>query len=198
MKIHSKRDRSEERAIAAARTTLTLTKAALVMVGDVMEGLWKGFHPHPYYHTFCEHRKRSFGSTLNRLERNGYLEIILKDGVKEYYLTQKGVARRNIALREVFLKSARSEPWDGKWRVLMFDIPEQIRKRRDFLRAELYAYGFVQLQKSVWVTPYKIADEFSKVIQNSGTEKYVNLALVETWYNDESLRKKFRFIDKNW
>ena len=182
----------DERVIAVARTALTLSKVALVMVGDIMEGIVKGFHPHPYYHTFCEHRTRSFGSTLSRLQRKGYVETVLRNGVREYYLTQKGILRRNGALHEIFLRSARSEPWDGKWRVIMFDVPERFRKRRDFLRVELNIYGFMQLQKSVWVTPYKVADDFTEVIENLGMEKYINFAVVETWYNDSDLRKMFQ------
>lgn len=44
--------------------------------------------------------------------------------------------------------------WDGKWRMVMFDINEKNRGRRDQLRTMLQSFGFRQLQKSVWVYPY--------------------------------------------
>jgi phenylacetic acid degradation operon negative regulatory protein len=42
-------------------------------------------------------------------------------------------------------------PEDGKLRVFIFDIPEQRKDVREWVRASLVAAGFVMLQKSVWV-----------------------------------------------
>ena len=49
--------------------------------------------------------------------------------------------------------------WDGKWRIIIFDIKEKQRKRRDELRLLLEGAGFIKLQQSVWVHPYP-CDEF--------------------------------------
>ncbi len=180
-----------EPVMAVAKTALSLSKVALIIVGDMAEGMFKSFHPHPYYHAFCEHRRRSFKSTINRLEREGYIKEVMRNGVRGLYVTHKGKIRRDAALRDMFLKVGQREKWDGKWRIIIFDVPEKYRKRRDFLRTELCAYGFMQLQKSVWVTPYKIADNFTDVIESMGVRKYVNFAVADTWYNERELLKKF-------
>jgi DNA-binding transcriptional regulator PaaX len=59
-----------------------------------------------------------------------------------------------------------SEPafWDGKWRVLMFDINERRRRVRDQLRRLLEGIGFLRIQDSVWVYPYP-CDEFVSLVR---------------------------------
>jgi DNA-binding transcriptional regulator PaaX len=54
--------------------------------------------------------------------------------------------------------------WDGKWRILMFDIPERKRKMREMLRVMLARTGFLRLQDSVWIYPYS-CDEFLGLVR---------------------------------
>jgi len=44
--------------------------------------------------------------------------------------------------------------WDGRWRLIVFDIPEKKRVLRDKIRNILVAVGFIRLQDSVWIYPY--------------------------------------------
>ncbi|PIP58202.1 MAG: hypothetical protein COX02_01565 [Candidatus Vogelbacteria bacterium CG22_combo_CG10-13_8_21_14_all_37_9] len=44
--------------------------------------------------------------------------------------------------------------WDGKWRVIIFDIKERERRKRDYFRIELQESGFIKLQNSVWISPF--------------------------------------------
>ena len=45
--------------------------------------------------------------------------------------------------------------WDGKFRLIIFDIKEWKRNSRDELRQWLMNLGFVRLQNSVWAYPYE-------------------------------------------
>ena len=49
--------------------------------------------------------------------------------------------------------------WDGKWRVVVFDIEETNRKIRYLVRSHLKALGCGMMQYSVWISPYNI-DKF--------------------------------------
>ncbi len=49
--------------------------------------------------------------------------------------------------------------WDQKWRLIIFDIPEKARIKRDAFRGKLKELGFYQLQKSIWVFPYPCEKE---------------------------------------
>ena len=51
------------------------------------------------------------------------------------------------------------ERWDGKWRLVIFDVPEKHKKAREALRRKLKDLNFARLQDSVWVTPFPCEDE---------------------------------------
>lgn len=82
--------------------------------------------------------------------------------------------------------------WDGKWRVLMFDISERRRRVRSQLRRLLRGMGFVRLQDSVWVYPYP-CDEFVALVRahlRSGVGE-VRLFVAEALESDKILREHF-------
>lgn len=44
--------------------------------------------------------------------------------------------------------------------LLIYDIPETMKKERDWFRRQLISFGFVMVQKSVWVGPSPLPKEF--------------------------------------
>ena len=87
------------------------------------------------------------------LGKRGYLE--LETGVRNrkdrvLRLTEKGRLRA-MGGRDPAV--CWSRPWDGRWRMVLFDIPEKDRKLRAVLRRHLAAAHFGYLQNSVWVSP---------------------------------------------
>jgi DNA-binding transcriptional regulator PaaX len=51
------------------------------------------------------------------------------------------------------------KPWDGLWRVVVFDVPVSKNSVRNRLRLRLRQRGFGCLQGSVWITPHPVTDE---------------------------------------
>lgn len=49
--------------------------------------------------------------------------------------------------------------WDGRWRLVLFDVPEARRTMRNKLRLYLQDRGFGYLQNSVWITPDPVAEQ---------------------------------------
>src|SRR3989344_6282938 len=97
--------------------------------------------------------KYNITATITRLEKEGC--ITLEQRGEEVYarLTKKGGQRLASYQAEGFgIKAPRT--WDGKWRVVIFDVREEKRSVRDKLRRGLRRFGFVRLQQSVWVLPY--------------------------------------------
>ena len=137
----------------------TMSDTALLVLEALDKSFIESFWPHPYFHAFCQHnKKQSFRNALNRLEHRGLILCEHNGSRVSYFLSESGekLAKR-IKLK---LELAKSRRWDGKWRVLIFDIPEKMRKKRDFFRKELQAFGFYQFQKSVWVYPYNLPRDF--------------------------------------
>lgn len=178
--------------IKEAGKILTLTKTALIMVGDLAAITLTSFWPHPYYHAFCEHREKSFKTTISKLQKAG---LIKRDpGSKKFFiLTEPGENERQKALRQIDVEKAKAEKWDGKWRILIFDIPEKHRKLRDLLRSELIMeYGFEPLQKSVMISPFRVAEDLVEILEYRGIEHWVKLIVADTVFGDEELKAKFK------
>ena len=169
---------------------LTLGEAAIAILGELVSATAEVFYPHPYYHQFCAHAQRhSFQRALKRLERKHLVGTRVKGGREEWYLTDSGgeLARR-LRLR---LVGAHQKRWDGKWRLVIFDIPERIRGRRDFLRRELNSFGFHQLQKSVWVIPHPLPDGFSELTSELALGKHFRVVTADHIRDDDDLRNVF-------
>ncbi len=66
----------------------------------------------------------------------------------------------------LYLSKADEEiEWDGKWRIVVFDIPESKRLVRDILRSRLKMWGFKPWQKSVWASKKNITDKLRNLVK---------------------------------
>ncbi len=101
---------------------------------------------------------------IRRLREGGLVEKTINDGELILKLTSKG--------RELITIGAEPSEWDGKWRIVIFDIPEQKRIIRNLFRNNLKKWGFKQLQKSVWISK---CDVFERV------ENYINDLKINDW-----------------
>ena len=92
--------------------------------------------------------------TIGRMIERGYIH---KEGGR-YRLSEEGSVRLHTLLGKAHANGVRStkpKKWDGKWRVVVFDVKETRRPVRDELRRTLQETGFIKLQDSVWVYPYR-------------------------------------------
>ncbi|OGM91903.1 hypothetical protein A2755_00890 [Candidatus Wolfebacteria bacterium RIFCSPHIGHO2_01_FULL_48_22] len=58
---------------------------------------------------------------------------------------------------ESFINYRTGQPavWDGLYRIIFFDVPDELKSFRDAFRAQLMRAGYYWLQKSVLVFPYE-------------------------------------------
>lgn len=87
---------------------------------------------------------------IQDLENQQFLERKEKAGRCFYRLTEMG---RLQALGGRDPHQQWNRPWDGQWRLVLFDIPQAQHLARLGLTRFLRAQGFGNLQKSVWVSP---------------------------------------------
>jgi len=114
------------------------------------------------------------------------------DGSFTYILTEKGKLKvLTYQFQEMRIKR---ENWDGKYRLVIFDIPEKLKKARDALRWKLKELGFYELQKSVFVFPYECKNEIDFVIEFFNLRRYVRYGVLEFIDNDLHLKKIFGLI----
>lgn len=81
--------------------------------------------------------------------------------------------------------------WDGKYRLIIFDIKEWKRTIRDELRRWLKHLGFVRLQNSVWVYPYPCREIVVLLKAHFKIGKEVLYITAEEIENDRWLRREF-------
>lgn len=73
--------------------------------------------------------------------------------------------------------------WDGKWRIIFFDIPINFNAARDTLRRELRMLGCYQLQRSVLMHPFPCVREVLEVARRLKIVRYVEVCTVEDFSN---------------
>ena len=105
-------------------------------------------------------------------------------------LTQRGESMlRTFELREYRLKVPRR--WDGKWRVLLFDIREGRKSLRERIQRTLRAIGFRRLQDSVWVYPHDCEDLITLLKSDFKIGKDVLYLVVDQLEYDAPLKAHF-------
>ncbi len=119
-----------------------------------------------------------------REESDGQTVLIISESGKRKVLTYK--------LDEMIIR--RPKIWDKKWRLVIFDIPENRKKFRDALRRKLKELDFYELQKSVFVFPFECQNELDFIIEFFQLRPYVRCGLLQSIDNDLHLRKIFKLI----
>ncbi|MBI4225214.1 MAG: hypothetical protein HY617_02700 [Candidatus Sungbacteria bacterium] len=105
-------------------------------------------------------KKQTISTMLWRLQQQGLVERIGAKKTAQWRITPKGRAtlRRQKTPRRQMTKL------DGVMRLVIFDIPEQERRKRDVIRAELVGCRFQPLQKSVWIGHCPLPQDFITMI----------------------------------
>ena len=111
---------------------------------------------------------KSYWYVSDKFRQKGWL----KNTQTDLQLLQKG---REELLRQFPLLEWRKLPWDGKWRVVMYDLPEKIKSKRDLLRTWLQKLGFGQWQMSVWVSPHPVISQISQILIQTGLDQYCSV-----------------------
>jgi DNA-binding transcriptional regulator PaaX len=142
--------------------------------------------------TFLEKHKRKkyLKQSLRRLEGRGF--IVRK--ANALVSTKKG--------KQFFSQYAAKHPdlqklkvnWDGKWRLVSFDVPIKENKRRDELRDLLRVFNFYQLHKSVWVCPSQLSGEFWKLVVDADLDKYCKAMVVDIIEGDKAIKAYFKSV----
>ncbi|TSC68188.1 MAG: phenylacetic acid degradation operon transcriptional regulator, paaX family [Parcubacteria group bacterium Gr01-1014_72] len=122
--------------------------------------------------------------------------LLTRDGRGFLSLTPKGEAKlRQLEYADYKLKKPKR--WDGKWRVLIFDIPERRKRTRERIRRTLATIGFRLLQRSVWVYPYDCEDLIALLKADFKVGKNLLYLIVEEMEGDRMLRDYFGLPPSN-
>ena len=128
---------------------------------------------------------------MNNLRRQKLIEYVSdKNGVTIVRITMKGVTRLKKFTID-FIKISKPKNWNGKWQLVMFDLPIRFTKSRNSLRFKLKQLGFIQFQKSVWIYPYPCLDEILFITNYYKIDKYVEVLEVSNLLHEEKFKRAF-------
>jgi phenylacetic acid degradation operon negative regulatory protein len=176
----------------------TQKKILIVLWGGVALGL--SSNPRQYFSTFRKLRKewgkidqRSFNRSIRRLSKEKLIEErILPDGSFRLELTKKGKQQAKVLdLLGSSIKFQKPKHWDKKWRIVLFDIPEDDRIFRDILREHLRSLEFFKLQQSVFVSPHPFEKPILELIAIYSAEAYVRVITATMIDNEAKIKRHF-------
>ena len=81
--------------------------------------------------------------------------------------------------------------WDGKWRLVIFDIKEEHKYLRQKVRNLVSQFGFQRLQDSVWVYPYDAEEVIALLKANLKIGAEVLYVIADAIEYDKLLREQF-------
>jgi len=140
--------------------------------------------------------KKKIRDTFYNLKKRGLITIEKKNRNLYMFLTEEGKKEAGkYQINDLEIK--RPKKWDKKWRLIIFDIPENFKIKRDLFRGKIKELGFYQLQKSVWAYPYPCEKEINILKGFLGfRDKNLIILTVEKIENSENLRKFFNLYPR--
>ena len=176
----------------------TQQKILLLLLGGVTLGLSKS--PRGYFKIlkgihdewkYISHRSL-MSSVKNLHHSNLVTQYNNRNGTIKFVLSKKG---EDVALKYNLEKMVIPKTkWDKKWRIVMFDIPERLKKIRETLRYQLKRLGFLELQRSVFLLPYECENEFKYITEFYAIKKYVRFVVANRIDNELDLKRRFHLI----
>lgn len=142
--------------------TAVLPALPMVLVGAVK--LWKDVN------------KTDLGRIIKRLEKQEMLTLRDKEGKTYIEITEKG--KKRILEYDFENMKISSKKRDGKWRLIIFDIPEGKKRNRDAFRKKLIQIGCIRLQDSVFVSAFPCKNEIDFLAHYLEISDFVTLATI--------------------
>jgi DNA-binding transcriptional regulator PaaX len=102
--------------------------------------------------------KKKVSNAFYLLKKENLINIEYRGSQMFISLTKEGKEKAGKYQIDT-LEIKKPEKWDKKWRVLIFDVKEKDRIKREALRGKIIELGLYQLQRSVWVCPYNFQKE---------------------------------------
>ena len=138
------------------------------------------------------YNKKNCYNVFYRLKRQGY--IATKRHNHQIYISLTTEGKKKAGRFQIdSLSIAKPKRWDRKWLIVIFDIADKKRIKREALRGFLKRLQFCQLQKSVWVHPFDCQDEVRLLVDFFGfTNKELQFIVADTIDSQEKLKDYFK------
>ena len=149
---------------------------------------WRKWH-YPKYHSLDEYFPSVVGKIVTQLVRKGLVEKQeTAEGLK-VKITENGL--KKVLLYKIDDFKPKSGMWDGRWRIIFFDVEELSKRRRNQFRRYIRKLGLKSFQKSVYITPFDVRDEISYLREILDIPNAVKWGILEQVENEAELKTWF-------
>lgn len=105
--------------------------------------------------------------SIKNLVDSGCVEMVRSDNKNYLKLTKKGKNKLNCIKLEGD-GALVSTAWDGLWRIIILDIPEERKSEREALRYLLKKADFTCIKNTVWISPFPYEHLFTNIKKDLG------------------------------
>ena len=126
--------------------------------------------------------------SVKNLVESGCIEMLQSDNKSYLKLTKKGRNKLNCIKLEGS-GALVSNVWDGLWRIIILDIPEERKSEREALRYLLKKANFTCIKNTVWISPYPYEHLFTNIKKDLGLG--TELMIIVTDKLDEETKSAF-------
>lgn len=137
-----------------------------------------------------KYNKKYVLNAISRLKSKGLIKMSSEGGLVQVGITKSGRSKLND-YKSAKNPADKNKRWDGKWRIVTFDIKEKRKKARDKIRYEIKNFGFVLLQNSVWVYPYDCEEYIGLLKADEQIGKSLLYIVADRIEMDRDLKKIF-------
>ncbi|PIR68596.1 hypothetical protein COU49_00010 [Candidatus Nomurabacteria bacterium CG10_big_fil_rev_8_21_14_0_10_35_16] len=134
----------------------------------------------------CKNPKYAITRSLKGLKEAGLIEQVASPQNEYARLTKEGKKKIN-SLKLDDNTNLVNTSWDGFWRIILLDLPEDRKSERESLRYLLKKAGFVCLKNSTWISPYPFEHLFTNIKKDLGLT--TEMMIIVTEYLDEETKK---------
>ena len=127
---------------------------------------------------------------LQKMQSQGILIRQIKNGKEVLVVSEKGKQQVWSVLPED-LQIARPRKWDGKWRMVTFDIPEKKSRVRREVSSKIRAVGMEAIQDSVFVSPFPCKAEIDRIAEHFDVKEFFIYLEADLIESSHDLSKKF-------
>lgn len=107
--------------------------------------------------------------SVKNLVESGLAEVYNSENKKYLKITKKGKNKLNCIKLECE-ETLVSTSWDGFWRIIILDIPENRKSERETLRYLLKKANFVCIKNTVWISPFPYENLFTNIKKDLNLE----------------------------
>lgn len=116
--------------------------------------------------------------SLKGLRDTGLIEQSFSGQNQYARLTKEG--KKKVHSLKLEDTSSLSPAWDGKWRIILLDLPESRKDERESFRYLLKKAGFLCLKNSVWISPFPYEHLFTNIKKDFGLTTELMVFVMDT------------------